>query len=421
MPVDFTSREREALTAAHLAVFRERVILKAQPPVDAKALARVQKHCEGPIPPALVSLWKTAFGGRLDYDLRADFGKHQAALSFAELFFPKSGGYRDLWGWIEHEEELAAEASRARGEKRSGLLKALPFGGFEYAERLYVMTKPGDDAGSVWAWVQGLGPAWNFYLHRDSLARVASDVNGLFDALNLERDPWTADPATHPTGLQMLEAIDSLEAASGAGKTAAAKLQGLVRACILDWRSAVEAGTVANHGLLRRLALENAARADDVDLLRRLKGLGCNIGESVTGGTTALEHALSAGSMKVARYLIDEGLPVSAALIHGAHSVDLALADELLKKGSTVNEQAVFSAVNAGKVDVALLMIEFAGLTINSLQLAIRARERAGDEERSAKAVEAGTLISNVSPAESRRRSKLLNDLADRVDPTLRT
>lgn len=64
--------------------------------------------------------------------------------------------------------------------------------------------------------------------------------------------------------------------------------------------------------------------------------------------------------MKVARYLIDEGLPVSSALIHGAHSVDLAMADELLKKGSTVNEQAIFSAVDAGKVDVALLMIEIA-------------------------------------------------------------
>ena len=65
-------------------------------------------------------------------------------------------------------------------------------------------------------------------------------------------------------------------------------------------------------------------------------------------------------------------------------------------------------------------MIDARRLSLTSLQLAIRARERASDAERTAKQIEAGTLASNRSPREERARAALLNELADRVDPTLR-
>lgn len=91
--MNLTEGEKKALRGANLAVFRGRVIFDAQPPIKKAALEKLAKHFAGPIPKELISLWQTAFGGSLDYDLRVRFGDHEARLSFRELFFPKSDGY----------------------------------------------------------------------------------------------------------------------------------------------------------------------------------------------------------------------------------------------------------------------------------------------------------------------------------------
>lgn len=419
--MELSPAENEVLREARLAVFRGVVICDAQPPIQSRVLAEVQKRLTGPIPSELIDLWRVAFGGRLSYDLRATFpGNHQVSLSFTELFFPGSDGYRDLWGWMDHEQELAEESARARGDVSSESLSVLPFGGFEYLERLYVVVPPHAEAGTVVAWRQGLPPAWLFSHHDDRVSVVAKGVNALFDALNLERDPWTADPNTHPTGLEMLEAIDELAKLGSAGRSASDKLVSLVKARIVDWRAAVRDGSVARRPLALALALENAAHHDDVELLSQLKALECDLATPVQGGTSALEHAFAHGSMRVARSLIGEGLSVTGALRYGAHVVDLDFARELLAKGAEVDEYAVFAAVDAGHVAVANAMIDARRFSLTSLQLAIRARERASDAERTAKQIEAGTLAGNRSPHEERMRAALLNELADRVDPTLR-
>ena len=110
MPVVFnlTANERAALEPCGLAVFEDRIIYTAQPPIDDAALAAIADKCSGPLPGGLVALWRVAFGGALDYDLRVSFEEHEAVASFSELFWPGSNGYRDLWGWIEHEEELGS-------------------------------------------------------------------------------------------------------------------------------------------------------------------------------------------------------------------------------------------------------------------------------------------------------------------------
>jgi hypothetical protein len=404
-----------------LAVFRGVVISDAQPPIETSVLAKLQKRVTGPIPLELIDLWRVAFGGSLNYDLRATFSDtHQVSLSFTELFFPGSDGYRDLWGWIDYEQELAEEAARARGVRWNGGLSVLPFGGFDYLERLYVVVPPDAEAGKVVAWRQGLPPAWLFSHHDDRVGLVAEGVNALFDALNLERNPWTADPESHPTGLQMLEAIDELAKLGRAGRSASDKLFSLVKARVLDWRGAVRDGSVASRPLLLALALEEAAHGDDVDLLRQLKSLDCDLTSPVQEGTSALDRAIHRGSMRVARYLIGEGLSVAQALRYGAHAVDLDFARELLAKGAEVDEYAVFGAVDAGNVDVANAMIDAGRLSLTSLQLAIRARERAFDALQSAKRIESGIHGSNLSAEQERARAVLLNELADRVDPTLR-
>ncbi|WP_433461793.1 hypothetical protein [Spirillospora sp. CA-128828] len=124
-----------------MAVFAGRLVLDAQPPIDDAVLGPVAERCAGPLPGPLIALWRTAFGGRLDYDLRIDLDGQDVPLSFAELFYPGSGGYHDLWGWIDHECELAEES----WPDWSGQLIHLPIGGFEYLERVYVDTAAGPE------------------------------------------------------------------------------------------------------------------------------------------------------------------------------------------------------------------------------------------------------------------------------------
>lgn len=414
--MDLTTKERDALQQARIAVFRDRVITEAQPPIDEPTLARIAKLCDGALPPELVALWRTAFGGSLGYDLRVRFGEHEARLSFSELFFPESHGYRDLWGWIEHEQELAEEGAQERGEPWSGLLAYLPFGGFEYLERVYVETTSGAGFGRVVVWQKGLPPAWTFSTHEDSQARLAPNVHALFDLLQLERDPWTADPNTHPTGLRTLEAIDALEALGPAGKTAADKLFGLMRSTILDWRGALKSGRLAGDARLRVLALEKAAQEDDVELMAQLRALGCQLDEPLSGGASALGHALSSGSSQVSRLLLDAGVSVKGALRAGAHHVDLEMARELLFKGDVADQHAIFAAVNAGHVEVAELLLNTTSLDISLSQLATLARSRAAEAELTAKRIESGSLSSNMTSADELRRAARLNELAAIAD-----
>lgn len=298
--------EEETVRGARLAVFEQRLILQTQPPIEQRVLNELTARFGAALPADLVALWRTSFGGTLAYDLRLDFEGRDTSFSWTELFYPDSDDYHDLWGWIEHEEGLAREAAEERGERWTGRLIVLPFGGFEYLDRVYAQVATGAHHGSVVAWMQGLPPAWTSYLDHDAVTRVAESVRGAFRLLNLEADP-TQD--SDSTGARMLDALEGLEKCGAHGRSAAEKLRAMVLSTVLDWRSALRDGTLAGLRPLRRLAMEHAARTDDAALLIELAALGCDLSEMLRGGCNALDHALGAGALGAARLLLDRGVP----------------------------------------------------------------------------------------------------------------
>jgi hypothetical protein len=329
--VALSGSERRACAEAGVAVYADRIVLDAQPPVDDATLAAVARRCAGPLPAPLVDLWRTAFGGRLCYDLRAELGGADLAVSFRELFHPGSDDYQDLWGWIEHERELAS-ADR---------LAHLPIGGFEYLDRVYVTTAAGPGHGAVMCWQQGLPAGWEL-TRGDRAAPIAADLPALFTQLVLESDPWEAPSGD---GADLRDAVEELSRAGDPRlRSAAGKLRHLVQATVLDWRGALRAGTLAGRRRLRRLALERAAAADDLDLMRELVAQGCDPAEQVRGGLTPIDVAVAHRAFTVVRWLLEQQVPVDNTLRVGARTVDLELAGELLRRGASVDASAVAAA-----------------------------------------------------------------------------
>ena len=121
----FSVTERNVLRAHGIVLFANRVIFEAQPPMTDGQIAEVQAACAGPIPAALVALWQQTAGGSLDDDLTLSTNCTEEAISWNELFFHGSPGYRDLQGWIAHEQECAEEAAEESGKPWSGRLTHL--------------------------------------------------------------------------------------------------------------------------------------------------------------------------------------------------------------------------------------------------------------------------------------------------------
>lgn len=300
-------------------------------------------------------------------------------------------------GWIEHEQELAETSA----------LAYLPIGGFEYLDRVYVATA-GPEHGAVMCWQQGLPAGWELS-EGDRGARVADNLAGLFAQLALEHDPWDSDG---DDGVELREAVEALAAAGDRhARSAADTLRGLVRSAVLDWRSALQAGTLAGQRRLRRLALQRAATADDPALLAELVAQGCDAAEQIRGGLTPVDVALTHGALNAARWLLHQRVPVTNTLRAGAHAVDLGLAGELLSRGATVDASAVSRAV--GNTDPAVVDLLARALPYDAGRpawLISRLRERA------ARAALVGARGQEGAERE-RHRAQVLNRTADRLDP----
>lgn len=396
--MDLSPAERQLLQDHHLALFEGCVIFDTQPPIDAANLARLETHLNGPVPEQLLRLWQTCFGGRVGYDLEVVYNGHRHPFSFSELFYPGSDGYRDLWGWIEHELEQAEEAARAAGHPWSGKLDYLPFGGFEYLERLYVCVTPGPEYGAVIAWSRGLPPAWAGSLHQDSLARIADDVGALLRLLAYEADPF--DPETqYSSASELLEALDELDNDGEAGMALKARLAALLRQRVLDWRPALADGSLANQPRLRQLAMLDAAEHGDIERLDALRKAGCDLSEALRGHAASLECCLQHGHLAAANWLLDQGIPVQAdTLLVAAAQVTPALACRLLDMGALSDPNAVLSAVAQGHMESAEVMarplLEASQASADALRKALV--ERAEQQRRDAKRIKAGKLYSNL-------------------------
>lgn len=294
-PHGFAQAEVDELRAHGIELFAGRVIYAAQPPMGEDDIAAVQAKCRGPLPPALLALWRQTAGGLLAYDLDLDVdtdeGRRVEAFSWSELFHEGSERYHDLWGWIEHTLEQAFAEAEAAGCDFDEKLDYLPIGGFEYCDRFYVATTP--DAphhGSVVAWKMGLPPAWTPALTEDAVSRFATDLHAAFAALVLHADPLDQDDE-YRVSEGLLEYLDVRCDEHGLSRALADALIGYYRRAWIDWRAALHAGTLADDRYALRLALRHAVERDDADLLRQIKASGARLDDLVIGGHDALRYA----------------------------------------------------------------------------------------------------------------------------------
>ena len=345
----FTDEERATLRAHGIALFAERVIFDARPPMPQAQIDAVQALCAGPLPPGLLALWRETAGGQLDYDLRLRMGGNEDAVSWTELFWNGSDGYHDLQGWIDHELGLAQQAAEENGAPWTGRLSYLPIGGFEYLDRLYVVVDALHPAhGDVLAWKKGLPAAWQHRLHEDSLATVADSVERAFAALHLDEDPL-APTGDHFTGQALLEYLDERHESHGLALALSDKLAAFYRRALRDWRAALQAGTLAQDAGLAHIALRHAIHTDDAALVRTLAGAGIGLDAPLQGSANAIDLAVGHGAWSATAALLDAGAPVAPEVLD---SIDHALAPELtarlLAAGALPDADAMAQCVACG-------------------------------------------------------------------------
>lgn len=352
--------EPDLLAAHGIVVWNDRVIFEAQPPIDDAELNWISERCAGPLPTALVALWRRTAGGALDYDLPLAMNGRREAISWGELFFTGSSGYRDLRGWIEHEFELLSEAAAERGAAAQDKLDYLPIGGFEYCDRIYVVVKPGPEYGHVLAWKQGLPPAWSHHLHEDAVATVAPTLEAAFAALQLQYDPL-ARPPNQYTGETLLAYLDERVESHGLGRDAADEVLARYRAAMRDWRTPLAAGRLHESAELSALALQSAIDGDDAALVGQLARAGVSLEQVLAGDAVALECAIGSGQFQAAAALLAQRVAVPSGILsdlNRAAPVDLVTA--LMERGATPSLAAAVVCAEHGATDSARVILRAA-------------------------------------------------------------
>jgi len=356
--IRFTPDELSTLRQHGVVLFADRVIFDAQPPMPEAELAAVQAACAGPIPEALLGLWQQTAGGRLDYDLSLEMQGNLEAISWNEFFWNGSDGYNDLQGWIEHELELAEEAAQESGTPWSGKLTHLPFGGFEYTDRMYAVVEPGAEHGQVVAWKKGLPPAWTHALHQDSVNTVAAELHGAFAALHLDEDPL-APTSDYFSGQTLLEYLDDRHEEHGLDLDLMDKLVAYYRRAVADWRTPLTAGTLRHHPALARVAVRHAVGADDGELVAQLAAAGIGFDGPLQGSALATDVAVSHGAYAAAAALVRAGAPVAADVLRNIDGqISPELTQALLDNGAEPDVQAIVKCAACGAPASAHLVAE---------------------------------------------------------------
>jgi len=344
----FSDEELAQLRTHGVVLFAKRVIFDAQPPMSAEQIAAVQAVCAGPIPPDLLSLWRVTAGGRLDYDLHLRMNGNEESFSWNELFWNGSDAYHDLQGWIEHELQGARDAAAESAETWDGKLTLLPFGGFEYCDRVYAVVESGADYGHVLAWKQGLPEAWAHEMHEDGMTTVAHDLYAAFDALRLDEDPLS--PAgEYFTGQALLEYLDDRHQEDGLPIELMDKVIAFYRQAMVDWRTPLADGTLGDNGPLSRIALRHAVATDDAELVAKLHAAGVSLDGPLSGSAIATDLAIGHGAHAAAAALVRAGAPVAPDALDAIDSaISPELADLLLTYGARPSATAIAECVACG-------------------------------------------------------------------------
>jgi hypothetical protein len=346
--IQFSPDEISTLRTHGVVLFADRVIFDAQPPMPAQQIAAVQALCAGPIPETLVALWRQTAGGRLDYDLTLPMNGNVEGISWSELFWDGSDGYRDLQGWIEHEQEQAREAAADGGAPWSGKITHLPFGGFEYRDRVYAVVDPGAAHGQIVAWKQGLPPAWTHALHEDGLSTIAPDLHGAFAALHLDEDPL-APTSDYFSGQTLLEYLDDRHQEHGLDLDLMDKLVTFYCRAVVDWRTPLADGRLRHHPALARVALRHAIATDDAALVAELAASGVSFEGPQQGSALATDVAVEHGAFAAAAALVRAGAPVAFdALRNIDGQISPELTSALLANGAEPSVTAIVKCAACG-------------------------------------------------------------------------
>ncbi len=408
------STEEEALLVElGIAIYRGKFILDAQPPVTPAEVALVERVFGASVPATLLELWNVAFGGRLDYDLTVQLGDHAYAASFTELFYPESDGYRSLLGWIEAEAEAVYDSLESGEEMPPP--RYLPFGGFEYLERMYVDAHP-ESLGTVVIWAQGLPPAWKGRLNTNTGATVCADVPTLFDLLKLNSDPRIAGPDDYVSGLDTLEAIDEVRSRSA---SLADRLEEILASTVFDGRGIASANHFDGSPHLAeagRVAWFTAVDADDVELVDSLLENGYLSDHVIHQQFTALTLALARGASGVANRLVESGRPIGDGVVIFLKNADVSLVDKLVTANVGFDIESVVSSAKAGDVEVALAVATSARRmgdwgNVEEVLLA-----RASQERDTADRIEARTMGSYATPEQHRDMASSLEAVAEALN-----
>ena len=346
--IRFTPDELTTLREHGIVLFADRVIFEAQPPMPQEQIDAVQALCSGPLPEALVALWRETAGGRLDYDLSLEMNGNLEGISWSELFWNGSDGYNDLQGWIDHEQELAQEAAEESGTPWSGKLTHLPFGGFEYTDRIYAVVEPGAAHGQIVAWKKGLPPAWTHALHEDSVNTIAPDLRGAFAALRLDEDPL-APTSDYFSGQTLLAYLDDRHEEHGLDFDLMDKLVTFYCRAVVDWRTPLAEGTLRHKPQLARVALRHAIGTDDARLVAELAAAGVAFDGPQQGSALATDVAVGQGAFAAASALVRAGAPVAAdALRNIDGQISPELTSALLDNGAEPNVAAIVKCAACG-------------------------------------------------------------------------
>lgn len=391
---DFSADEIAQLRAQRIEIFADRVIYDAQPPLSDEKLAFIQELCGGDIPRDLLALWKVTAGGRLAYDLTTRMDGNEEAISWSELFYEGSSGYRDLIEWIEHERALAQEAHEHRGEEWNGKLGVVPIGGFEYCDRIYVVTDPdAADFGRVLAWKQGLPPAWRGNLHQDAVATIADDLVSAFRELHLETDPLSSS-GDYSISDEFLDYLSERQEEHGMPKALADKLVAFYRRAMLDWRTPLADGTLSAHPALVRLSIRDAIGSDDAELVGRLVAAGVVFDGVVSGSHGPTSFALARGAYAAAMALVQAGAPVADDALDEVHgNLPPELAHTLLRAGAKPSATAMANCVAYGATESARVIgAGMPGQSVSAAEYALAAAAMLEELERDTAKVRAGKL-----------------------------
>lgn len=355
--VEFSAEEQQQLRELGVAIFRNKLILKAQPPITAVQRAAVESNVLGEIPPDL-ALWETSFGGELDYNFDFMVRDFRYTASMCELFYPGSKHYHDLPAWIEHQIESDQEAASDRNLPIPDRTNLLPFGGFSYLEQAYVSLRP-EAHGSVKYYAQGI--PWKGLLNDDAFETVAVSVGELFDQLVLDEDPFDSKSTEYAHGKDMGERINEIAADHA---ELAEKLKQVVRHSIVNWQPVIEkadfkANLLPEESRALRLALQFAADRNDVSMLDRLYERGAPLLHTLQGRDTVLDQAMFNKSFAVVTRLLELDVELTG---HRPLFSASNCPDELLKKliahGIRFDSDAVYGAAETGAVEGAIALVK---------------------------------------------------------------